>query len=47
VALRAVLLTAMARTAPLFACGQASVMLSKARSTCPPTSAFITSPELL
>ena len=46
VGLASVLVTASARIVPAFACGQASVMLSKARSMWPPISAFITSPEL-
>jgi tripartite-type tricarboxylate transporter receptor subunit TctC len=44
--LRAVLVTAIATALPPFACGQAEVMLSKARSTWPPIRLFITSPEL-
>src|SRR5262245_20663376 len=46
VALGSVLVTASARIVPAFTCGQASVMLSKARSIRPPPSAFMTSATL-
>ena len=46
VGLRSRLVTAMARTVPACACGQASVMLSKVRSMWPPAIEFMTSPEL-
>ena len=43
VGLRSFEVTAMARTVPPCDCGQAKVMLSKARWMCPPTSAFMIS----
>ena len=45
ISLRAVDDTASARRRPAFTCGQASVMLSKARLMCPPVRLFMMSPE--
>src|SRR5215510_704596 len=44
--LRFGVVTAIARTAPDWACGQAVVMLSKARSMCPPIMLFSSSDVL-